>query len=135
MAFSSQVAWGEHHVELGRAPIYSYFFERNLPGDQLGAFHSSELWYMFGSLHRAWRPWTGYDYELSNAMVSYWCNFARTGDPNGEGLPAWPAYTADTPVTMDFADDGFETKDLSLEPFAKQFRGAFRKPGYAGELK
>ena len=133
-AFSSQVAWGEHHMEKGRAPIFSYFFERSLPGDQLGSFHSCELWYMFGSLHRAWRPWTGYDYELSDAMVSYWCNFARVGDPNGDGLPAWPAYTADTPLTMNFTNGGFGTKDLSEEPFAKQLQGAFRKPGYTGTL-
>lgn len=133
-AFSSQVAWGEHQIEKGRAPIYSYFFERNLPGDNLGAFHSSELWYMFGSLHRAWRPWTGYDYELSDAMVSYWCNFARTGNPNAEGLPEWPAYTADTPLTMNFADGGYGTKNLLEEPFAKQLQGPFRTPGYAGKL-
>ena len=41
-----------------------------------GSFHSSELWYMFGTLNRCWRPMEKVDYELSDIMVSYWKNFA-----------------------------------------------------------
>ena len=84
------VALGKNQAAVS-APIYLYQFDRNPPGDNLGPFHSVELWYMFGSLYRAWRPWTGYDYELSDAMVRYWCNFAKTGDPNADGLTQWPA--------------------------------------------
>lgn len=134
VACASQLAWGEKNIADNRKPIYSYFFERNLPGDTQGAFHSSELWYMFGSLHRCWRPWIGYDYELSDAMVQYWCSFARCGDPTTEGLPAWPAYTAQTPLTMDFTDQGFHTQDLSQAPYVKDFLPAYMHAGHVGAL-
>ena len=72
---------------LSEKPVYCYVFERDLPGDEPeqnhGAFHSSELWYMFGTLKNAWRPFTKEDYELSGRMVDYWTNFAKSGDPDG----------------------------------------------------
>ena len=58
-----------------------------------GAFHSAELWYMFGTLGKCWRPMETVDYELSECMVNYWTNFAKTGNPNGEGLPEWKPCT------------------------------------------
>ncbi|HHV11001.1 MAG TPA: carboxylesterase family protein [Clostridiales bacterium] len=70
-----------------------YYFTRDLPGDQNGAFHSAELWYIFGTLERCWRPFIEQDYELSSTMIQYWCNFIKSGDPNGKGLEHWPAYT------------------------------------------
>ena len=68
---------------------YSYCFARQLPGDEKGAFHSADLWYWFGTLENCWRPFTEEDQALSDAMVDYLANFARTGDPNGGGLPVW----------------------------------------------
>lgn len=66
-------------------PTWLYYFNRNLPGERdAGAFHSAELWYVFQTLHRSDRPFQGLDYELANAMTTYWCNFAKYGDPNGE---------------------------------------------------
>ena len=111
LCYGASVALARHQDAAG-APIYVYEFDRNPPGDELGPFHSVELWYMFGSLYRAWRPWTGYDYELSDAMVDYWCAFARTGDPNVPDRPAWPAYTAETPVIMHFTDMGYLAENL-----------------------
>lgn len=58
-------------------------------GDMKGAFHSSELWYVFGTLGRCWRPMEQHDYDLSAKMVEYWTNFAKNGNPDGEGLPQW----------------------------------------------
>lgn len=66
-----------------------YYFRRSLPGDDAGAFHSSELWYMFGTLKNCWRPMTSKDYDLSERMLSYWTNFMKFGDPNSENLPDW----------------------------------------------
>ena len=60
-----------------------------LPGDDKGAWHSSDLWYWFGTLKNCWRPMEKKDYDLSAQMVSYLCNFAAKGDPNGENLPHW----------------------------------------------
>ena len=73
-------------------PSYTWFFDRMLPGDDNGAWHSSDLWYWFGTLPNCWRPMEQKDYELSGQMVSYLCNFAKTGDPNKAGeLPTWIA--------------------------------------------
>ena len=85
--------WCENQNKLGRKPAYLYFFDRKLPGDDAGAFHSSELWYVFETLPRCWRPWAGHDRELSQVMAGYWANFAKSGDPNGPGLPQWEPYT------------------------------------------
>lgn len=83
--------WSLINEKNGRKPAYVYHFERKLPGDDAGAFHSSELWYMFGTLRRCWRPMTVADMELSNRMCDYWTNFIKNGDPNGEKLPKWEA--------------------------------------------
>ena len=68
---------------------YVYFFDLDAPGDANGAFHSSDLRYMFGTLAGSWRPYGARDEEASAQLCSYLANFARTGDPNGPGLPRW----------------------------------------------
>ena len=73
-------------------PGYTWHFNRQLPGDDCGAWHSSDLWYWFGTLPNGWRPMEEKDYALSRQMVSYLCNFAKTGNPNKSGrLPTWIA--------------------------------------------
>ncbi len=78
---------------LGTAPVYEYEFTRDLPGEDKdvpdnlpGAFHSAELWYVFGTLGRSWRPFTDEDYALSEEIVSAWTDFCKTGSPG------WPEY-------------------------------------------
>ena len=74
----------------GRANrAFLYYFDLDAPGDDNRAFHSSDLRYMFGTLGRSWRPYGKRDYEASGQMMDYLANFARTGDPNGAGLPLW----------------------------------------------
>ena len=94
--FSLEIA--KHDIR----PAYIYHFARPLPGDDSGAFHSSELWYVFGTLQRAWRPFTAGDYDLSNLMLDYWTNFMKNGDPNGAGLERWEPYTTSTPYVRVF---------------------------------
>ena len=72
-----------------RNGAYLYFFDLDAPGDDNRAFHSSDLRYVFGTLNRSWRPYGQRDYEASARMMDYLVNFARTGDPNGHGLPPW----------------------------------------------
>ena len=73
-------------------PSYTWYFDRQLPGDENGAWHSADLWYWFGTLENCWRPMEQKDWELSQQMVSYLCNFVKTGNPNKSGeLPTWIA--------------------------------------------
>jgi para-nitrobenzyl esterase len=72
-------------------PSYTWYFGRNLPGDDHGAWHSADLWYWFGTLENCWRPMAQKDYDLSRQMVDYLCSFAATGTPQASGHPAWKA--------------------------------------------
>lgn len=74
----------------GRPPMYLYRFDPEIPGDDAGSFHSSDLWFVFETLAKCWRPFKGKHYDLARQMCNYWTNFAKTGDPNGldqDGTP------------------------------------------------
>lgn len=90
-------------------PAYAYQFARALPGDDAGAFHSSELWYIFHTIDRCWRPMVEADKVLSVQMVNAWTNFAKNGNPNGEGVEKWDPFTADNQKYMVFKLDEEET--------------------------
>ena len=76
--------------KFGRANgAYLYYFDLDAPGDDNRAFHSADVRYVFGTLDRSWRPYGQRDYEAAGQMMDYLVSFARTGDPNGPGLPPW----------------------------------------------
>jgi para-nitrobenzyl esterase len=84
-------------------PVFEYMFSRSLPGDDAGAFHSSELWYMFGTLDRCWRPFTPADYALSKEMLDAWTNFCKYGNPCGkEQTDFWYPFTENNPYRKIF---------------------------------
>jgi len=93
-------------------PSFVYRFRRSIPGKgegDLGSFHSLELPYVFGALRHPvwnWLTFAKQDEALAAAMQSYWTNFAKTGDPNGGGLPRWRPYTAASEQYMEFGNDG-----------------------------
>lgn len=68
---------------------WQFYFARNLPGDDSGAWHSSELWYTIGALGESWRPMTEWDFEISHKLMQYIVNFVCTGNPNDSRLPTW----------------------------------------------
>ena len=68
---------------------YIYYFDLPAPGDDNGAFHAADLRYVFDRLDESWRPYGARDKEAARQLVSYMANFAKTGDPNGPGLPLW----------------------------------------------
>jgi para-nitrobenzyl esterase len=89
--------WLEAQLTTGQQPVYRYRFDLALPHDpnvaERGAYHSAEIEYVFGMLDsKAGIDWRPEDRALSELMQKYWVNFARTGNPNGPGLPQWPAY-------------------------------------------
>ncbi len=84
--------------------VYVYRFTRRVPGTgeyaKYGAFHTGEVPYAYNNLKFVDRPWEPLDHELAGTMSSYWANFAITGNPNGKGLPEWPAYNSNSKKIM-----------------------------------
>jgi len=84
--------------------IYTYFFDRAIPWPahpEFGAFHSGEIPYVFNNLSHLNRPWEAVDKTLAGTVSSYVTNFAKKGDPNGSGLPQWPAFDPAKYTTME----------------------------------
>ncbi len=92
----------------GTRPVFAYLFTHVEPGPesaQHGAFHTSEVPYLFDTLHLSpGRDFTDIDRRLAGQFSTYVANFAKTGNPNGEALPEWPAMTAANKALMDLGD-------------------------------
>ncbi len=101
--------WMEYNARMGNAPIYGYTFDGDMPGDDQGAFHAADLWFVFETLAKSWRPFTAKHYDLARKICNYWTNFAKTGNPNGidtdgRPQPEWKPYTLDNPYEIYFGD-------------------------------
>ncbi|MCF0074381.1 carboxylesterase family protein [Dyadobacter sp. CY261] len=91
---------------------YVYRFTRKLPATGIyanyGAFHTGEVAYAYDNLRfidRSLRPLNETDDQLANLMSAYWVNFVKTGNPNGTGLPQWPAFNPNAPQIMLLGDE------------------------------
>lgn len=88
--------WAKMQSE--ESPVFMYYFKRKVPenaaASAYSAFHTAEAPYAYGNLQYVKRPFTIADTQLSETMLAYWVNFAKTGNPNGNGLPLWPGFSA-----------------------------------------
>lgn len=102
--------------------VFVYRFDRSIPGpgqSTLGAFHGIEIPYVFNALQERswnWLPFTAADHDLSSVIETYWTNFARSGDPNGLGVPAWPAWREKSEDYMEFSRQAAAVAQRSFSP-------------------
>ena len=104
--------WARLQSKTGSGRAFLYYFNHRAPypneepfKEWWGVPHAGELFYVFGHFVPGWK-WTKTDESVRETVSSYWVNFARTGDPNGEGLPRWEAFTEERQGVM-HVDDSF----------------------------
>ncbi|MGH8639009.1 MAG: carboxylesterase/lipase family protein [Burkholderiales bacterium] len=132
--------WIEVHAQTGGVPVYRYSFDRDIPvasdakvngvpatSKDIGARHAGEIEYVFGALESLRNvTWEPADRKLSDAMTTYWSNFARSGDPNGAGLPDWPRYDPKSAMvlhldeTIRAATDSTRARYEALDAYTRQ---------------
>ena len=108
----------DFHAAAGNV-VWAYEFSHPFPEAKRGAEHSGELRYVFGNFP----PGNLADSEkkISNDMQTYWTNYARTGDPNGSGLPAWPKFDVKARGYLEFTDNGPVAKEDLRGPVCRFF--------------
>lgn len=123
----SMYLWAIERAKTARTPAYTYYWTHALPGQdagQYGAFHTAEVPYLLNTLSMSPRPFVALDHRLADLFSTYIVNFASTGDPNGGGLPHWPAVSAERRVTMEIGEHAGE-RPLTASPATFDFnRGA-----------
>ena len=94
--------WAKLQTRKGKNKAFVYYFDQRSPSSPDGSGHAAELGIVFRNI----KSWTGNpppkDAQVSDLMSAYWVNFAKSGDPNGPGLPAWPAFTESDTMVMCF---------------------------------
>jgi len=102
-------SWARLQAKTGHGKVYVYYFSHRPPYPNTpmfqgwGAAHGGEIEYVFGNFP-AVMPATASDRKVADEISSYWVNFAKTGDPNGGGLPRWPAFTNTSSQVMNLDD-------------------------------
>jgi para-nitrobenzyl esterase len=97
---------GAARITAAGGRVWFYRFSRQRPGpggNTLGAYHGTEIPYVFDT-HDAWLPTNKTDRRLTDTIMDYWVQFARTGNPNLPGRPTWPQFWNAKPRVMEFGD-------------------------------
>lgn len=92
--------WAHLQEKYGESQVYLYYYCHVPPETDLGAYHSSELPYLFRNLKYRQKAWTEKDYELQDIYSEYLLNFVKYGDPNGKHVPEWKPFSTDTEQIM-----------------------------------
>lgn len=101
--------WARLEAQTGKSKVFYYCFDQHpeypaySPRVGYGSPHGADVAYVFQHLNPSNPQITKSDLAMSEAMATYWTNFVKRGDPNGEGVPAWPAFSDAKPVVMYFA--------------------------------
>ena len=102
-------SWARLQAKQGKSKAYLYYFDQHpeYPEDSprfgYGSPHGQDVAYVFGHLDKSNPETIPSDLEISEAMVTYWTNFAKYGDPNGNGMPVWNAFSDENPEVMYFS--------------------------------
>jgi para-nitrobenzyl esterase len=102
-------SWATLQANKGKSKVFYYYFDQHpeypvgSPRAGYGSPHGQEVAYVFGTLDTSNLKTSKTDLDISDAMSTYWTNFAKYGDPNGSGEPKWPAFSAAHPVVMNFS--------------------------------
>lgn len=98
-----------------KSDIYTYLWTHAPPGAGMGAYHTSEIMYAMNALYaNPTFPFVAEDFAIADAMSEYWANFAKAGDPNGEGLAEWRPTGAEVQEVMQLGD-GFGMQTIGKE--------------------
>jgi para-nitrobenzyl esterase len=98
--------WAVGWFKAAGRPLYTFYWDHAPPGrggGDGGAGHGSEIEYAFNNLGPG-RAWTDNDRRIADIMSSYWANIAKTGNPNGPGVPVWPAVDPNSAMTMELGE-------------------------------
>ena len=103
--------WARLHIASRSGPAYVYDFV-HIPAQPVkpcgygcGAGHGAEIPFVYDQLAQDPRAWSAEDHMMAERMVSYWTNFAKTGNPNGPGLPAWSRFDGGTASVVRLGSD------------------------------
>ena len=102
-------SWARLQSKIGKSKAYFYYFDQHpdypegSPRAGHGSPHGQEVAYVFNHLDASNPQTTKTDLSISEAMATYWTNFAKYGNPNGNGVPEWPAFSDANPVVMYFS--------------------------------
>ena len=107
-------------------PVYGMFFDRRIPGPDLPAFHALDVRYVFGTFDAFKYTFEETDFRISQNIIDYFSNFARTGDPNGGELPVWETMKGEVPQFMHFGYEPCAMYTVPTEPL-EAFQ-ALKKP-------